>query len=63
MSRSITVFQDYFKANQIAGSGDYAKVFIVDFQCLFTWVTISIKLASSCNQKELVLFLYLKPHR
>ena len=45
MSRSITVFQDYFKANQIAASGDYAKVFIVDFQCLFTWVTISIKLA------------------
>ena len=45
MPRTLTGFQDYFKANQIAGSGDYAKVFIVDFQCLFTWVTIWIRLA------------------
>ena len=28
MSRSLTVFQDYFRANQITGSGDYAKVFL-----------------------------------
>ena len=28
MSRSLTVFQDYFTANQITGSGDYAKVFL-----------------------------------
>ena len=28
MSKSVTVFQDYFKANWIAGGGDYAKVSI-----------------------------------
>ena len=27
VSRSMIVFQDYFKANQIAENGDYAKVF------------------------------------
>ena len=52
MLRSLTVFQDYFKANQIARSGDDANVFPGKIKFVLDQQSAYFKLTVILSQKS-----------
>ena len=55
MSRGLTVFQGYFKANEIAGSSDYTKILYGKYLRSLNIMFIKIK-KSHCG---ILMFVYL----